>query len=375
MPKSKGKSGGILTDMSGSEVGKKRRNEPPQNPKKLKGKKSKHNQNSVQQEIRKGLASTKVRELLSMMKGGSPIVIEGSRTLYDALMILLKENIQSAPVYDAQKKEYLGFVDVVDLTTAVVEVAEQTGAFVKKPKSRTNEDDEDIEERLLMDSLDVKSVTDFSQREPYVRVYEDDSVLRAAETLVELNLHRLAIINQQGELTGVLTQSGLIEFISEEFAQLLDKDETEVKYLPDLPEMAFTVPTSARAIDAFKSMRDKKIGGIGVVDGSGRLVDVITAKDMVLWTEWIASGEVLRFTDLTSLTLNVEEFLENSRSQREIKRKQPIVCDEKTHIRDVISQMLVDNVHRLFLVDVHNKPISLVTFHHLLKHLIGKGRI
>jgi hypothetical protein len=46
------------------------------------------------------------------------------------------------------------------LTAATVEVAEQSGAYKDpKPKSKDEEEDENLEERLIMDSLDVRSIT------------------------------------------------------------------------------------------------------------------------------------------------------------------------------------------------------------------------
>lgn len=51
----------------------------------------------------------------------------------------------------------------------------------------------------------LMSIEDFSQRDPFVSVQEDDSMLEAAIRLK--NHHRIAIVNKEGTVTGALNVS------------------------------------------------------------------------------------------------------------------------------------------------------------------------
>jgi predicted transcriptional regulator len=75
--------------------------------------------------------------------------------------------------------------------------------------------------------------------------------------MVHNNLHRVAIVDEKGNLTGVLTQSGLAEFISEEYAPQLDSDKTKVRDIPNLPGDVVSITGEEKAINAFKKMRDE----------------------------------------------------------------------------------------------------------------------
>jgi len=115
------------------------------------------------------------------------------------------------------------------------------------------------------------------------------------------------------------------------------------------------------------------VSGLAVVNDSGRLIDAISVSDLMLFTEWIAGGVEMRFTDLTGLNKTVMEFLENSRAQREVKSKKPMTCPKGDRVCDAMENMLVNHVHRLFIVDAASHPVSIVTYETVIKHLLTLG--
>jgi len=321
------------------------------------------------QQIRAGLEKVPLSELTSMMKGGTPITVNSENSIYAALMILIENKILSAPVMKGVSQECIGFVDVLDLACALVEIAEKTKAYEKKTKVPDIED-ENWEGKLLVDSLDAKSVTDFSQRDKFVKLNEKDSALKAAKILIDENLHRLAIVNDKEELIGVLTLSGICEYISEEHAVSMEELESTVNDLK-LPKTVYTIKSTEKAIDAFRRMRETRVSGLGVVDENNNLVDAISASDLMLWTEWIAAGQPFIFPDITSLGKDIKTFLEDSRAQREISKRGPLTVELSARIVDVIGDLLIENVHRFFVVDDTNRPVSVVTFDRILDYLIN----
>lgn len=56
--------------------------------------------------------------VLSLQKGQSIIAIPSSSSVQDALQVLVKHNIYSAPV--GEDNVYSGFIDLVDIVTAII---------------------------------------------------------------------------------------------------------------------------------------------------------------------------------------------------------------------------------------------------------------
>jgi len=116
-------------------------------------------------------------------------------------------------------------------------------------------------------------------------------------------------------------------------------------------------------------MRDKRVSGLAVVDDSNTLVEVVSASDLMLWSEWTANEEKFRFRDMAALGLPLKEFLQNSRTQRGVEHKKPLTASKDTLMSEAISTMLENNVHRLFLVDEAGKATGVVTYGDMLRYL------
>jgi CBS domain-containing protein len=367
------------------------------------------------------------------MKEGGTIDVLSSFSFYEALTILIDNKISSAPIMDVNTNKYIGFVDMIDLATAIVDILEANNSFEtmkeanaanrnnnnskaeetketgkgskgkdnqskkkkdKKKKSTTQkeastreeeikkrrereyvEDDEDpFAEALLLNSVSVKSLSDASQRDPFLWVNENDSLVKVAELLKDH--HRIAVMDEQQKLRGVITQSGFMEYLNEEHGLWLDKISKRVKDL-HLPSIVHSVHVRCRAIDALKMMKEKKVTGLAVVNNDGNLVDVVSASDLMVWSEWSVGGHALRFRYLSALTLELKEFLENSRSQRSGKTNapsHPVICRGKTPVSEAVSLMLEHNIHRLFIINSQNQPKSVVTYGDLIYDLIFPGK-
>jgi len=149
----------------------------------------------------------------------------------------------SAPVYDEVEGLYVGFIDIIDLAAATLEILEANENFNERKKgfegkARGEQDvseeeadegeNELLPEHLLMDSLSVKAVSgtyppslpslpnnnnnshslliynlhmvDFSHRDPFITINESESLLKLADQLKRH--HRLAIVDKDDKVTG-----------------------------------------------------------------------------------------------------------------------------------------------------------------------------
>lgn len=82
---------------------------------------------------------------------------------------------------------------------------------------------------------------------------------------------------------GVITQSGLCEYVSEEHYQEYEKllGKLQVQDLK-LPDEVITIDEKKTPLEAFRLMRDKKVSGLAIVDENGKLKDVISVRDLMV---------------------------------------------------------------------------------------------
>ena len=93
-----------------------------------------------------------------------------------------------------------------------------------------------------------------------------------------------------------------------------------------------------------------------------------------LWNEWIAEGNVFRFTNLENLLEPVTSYLESTRAQRNnLNQTHLYTCFFKTPLLDVIENLLVNHIHQLFVVDENapNKLLSVVSYTDIFNYLFS----
>ncbi|ELR10921.1 CBS domain containing protein [Acanthamoeba castellanii str. Neff] len=341
-------------------------------------------------ELKEALAKGTAQDVIYWMKDGTIIQLLATDSFYVALATLVDAKIRAAPIYDPAEQKYVGFVDMLDLTAAIVELLEVNETFknkknkkekkeketkqeeeeseeVKRRKRDYAEDEEDpFAEHLMLESLSVKAISDFSHTDPFISVRSDESLTKVAELL--RTHHRIGVVNEKG------TFIGFVEYLSEEHALTLDKTGLTVGDLGLARHHVHTVPVEGTtALDALKEMRDRKVTGLGVVNKNGVLLDVISASDLMVWAEWEACGQPIRFRHLSTLNYPITEFLAQSRAQahhKKVNRNEgPMVCTSETELQEAIGTMLVNNIHRLFVVDEARKPVSVLTYGDIIARL------
>jgi len=329
------------------------------------------------------LENVKAEDVLAWMKDGALIEVTNEYTLASCVSVLAESKILSVPVKDVKSQKYIGFVDMMDIAAATVDVEETSGVLQKlekedQKKKKTSEEElqdvdrddtepNEMEESFMMASLDAKSISDISCRDPFLHVNSNDSVLEAAKLLTKH--HRIGVM-EGDKLRGIISQSGLTEYISEEHADLFQKLASKVT-LKDLslPSEIHSINYNARAIQAFKMMRDKGVSGLAVVADNDTFLDVVSVSDIMIWVEWILGGQTVRFTNLSNLRKSVKDFLEDSRTQRNVPKKGNLNIEKKTKLVDAVGCLQMNNIHRLFVIE-DDRAISVLNYNNIIEYLI-----
>lgn len=121
-------------------------------------------------------------------------------------------------------------------------------------------------------------------RDP-IAVTPETSMMRAAKTIKDKAVHMLPVVDAEGRVVGVVTDRDLKE-ASPSKATTLDVHElyyllSEVKVKDIMTSKVYTLTPEDTVERAAVLMRDKRIGGLPVVEADNRLVGVITESDVL----------------------------------------------------------------------------------------------
>jgi len=231
-----------------------------------------------------------VKDLLSQ-KNRELITLKDHFTLGKALEILEVNDILSAPVINA-KKEFVGFVDVLDIAGYTLDAwnklqSETLGTPQKRDYSR-----QEFFEATLQDLVNYSGV------DPSVFVHDDDPIAHLLAMFckhkLRSRLHRVAILNGSNQLINVISQTDLIRFAHLYLDVFPDVQLSDVEM--------FHPPIMVRVDSPFYSVLEilyrNKISGLALVDEQGRICGNFSASDLRGLTRKSFSyftGSVLQF--------------------------------------------------------------------------------
>jgi CBS domain-containing protein len=111
-------------------------------------------------------------------------------------------------------------------------------------------------------------------------VREGSSLFSVVELFAKHQVHRVPVIDFQGRVSNLLTQSSVVSYLAAHIDKLGSIHHQTVGALMLGHKDVITIGVNARAIDAFKVMTDRGISAVGVVDEEGKLVGNISVRDI-----------------------------------------------------------------------------------------------
>jgi len=280
-------------------------------------------------------AHIKVEDLINNQK---VVTISSKESLEQGFTKLAIHNILSAPVFDEEQKKYTGFLDMRDLVSSVVFIAEHTVGDWKSTKTLKD---------LLVNAKWVGgsyTVTYLSRRNKFVPITKGTTVLDAVKMLGQKvnKIKRLALVNEEGTPLAIISQSTIIQLVHKHIKELHDpKLSNTIENLQIGSSPCVSVNQEMPAIDVFKIMDKNGFSGIALVDGEGRLTGNISSRDLKAFITNI---------DFILLISPVGEFVKNLR-QTSINIVAPtITCFPHHTFEYMIEKLAATKVHRLFIV-------------------------
>jgi len=222
---------------------------------------------------------------------------------------------------------------------------------------------------------DVEDEANF-RLDPVFIVKENATLLEAVRVIVTNLAHRVVVVNDQGDLVNVITQSRLIQFIS----NIVDSIPKCKKSLTELKmdnKSLVCVLENQTAYEAFRIMKERNMTGLAVINSNGALLGNISISDLKLisyrpsyWSflskTVVEYLQAIRSNPDTKIRSHVFALLEDSSS------KYPLVLKCRPHhsLGFVIRMLAYYRVHRLYVVDDLGIPSGVITLTDILKELL-----
>eukprot|EP00007_Cunea_sp_BSH-02190019_P001846 CAMPEP_0174236862 /NCGR_PEP_ID=MMETSP0417-20130205/6233_1 /TAXON_ID=242541 /ORGANISM="Mayorella sp, Strain BSH-02190019" /LENGTH=313 /DNA_ID=CAMNT_0015315559 /DNA_START=51 /DNA_END=992 /DNA_ORIENTATION=+ len=300
--------------------------------------------------IRELLASAKVSDI---PLPGKVVVLSSSQTPAEAFAVLVTERILSAPVRVAGSREYCGILDVRDLISFVV--------FGETEVAHTNL----IEivgagEKMYKEAIEGVTVSYMARRNPFHPVKEDASLLAVAEKLAK-GTHRVPVVNAEGDVINIISQSSLVKFLIKNQSKLAVDLSRKIAELNIGTTPVMSISSTCSALDAFKILDRTRRSGIAVTDPSGRLLTSTSGQDLKLWLKNPNSG---------LLKDSILHFLQKIRAT-EIDITAPVLSiAQGSTLQLALNKLAATRSHRIFVVDKEGRPVRCVSLTDILRQVL-----
>ena len=292
------------------------------------------------------------------------IEIPSTYTPLQAAKVLWENNILGAPVWDESSKEYWGFFDMRDFTSAIV------NSHVENLKSYDPHDttQKTTTQELLSKWLEEKHVTvkNLSTQNPFISCLPTSSLEEISPHLTEHRCHRIPIMGANGKCQSIITQSALVKAMAE---HVEDQEMLETLQQANFPykKDVVAVKDTTTAGDVFQLLVTKGLSGIAIVDEeSGKLVGNTSARDIKL--------AVVDTSGNASLHMDILSYLSAVRQATPTKNdKYPTstVHEDSCTVGHAIRLLAKTGYHRVFVVDNNSKPIGVISVADVIRFVVG----
>ncbi|KAF2070170.1 hypothetical protein CYY_008512 [Polysphondylium violaceum] len=300
------------------------------------------------------LYSIKVGQILANDKTGEIYSVHSDYPVKDAFELMIRKKVLSLPIFDSVHRKYNNFIDMVDIV-----------CFCMKHFSKKELIDFDmnyiLESKQIFEKFKCGDICDLSGRNAYLPVESTAPLKVAIDLMSKWGVHRIPIIDAEGTLISILTQSKIIEYLYKNLEKIGDLS----VLLQDIPNMGnpnvITIQKDALVMDAFKLIQENNISAIGVVNQIGILEGNISVSDMKMVGY---DGKLL-----SRMFLPVETFMDMIPKNPTIQMFNNILCvRDTTTLEETITKFYLSKVHRIYKIDHEGRPKSVISQGDVLKY-------
>jgi len=280
------------------------------------------------------------------------IALSSAVLVRDALQVLQSNNFLSAPV--VEDNTFIGFVDVLDIASYAWTVFQYQdfnffGPFGLFSDTTTAE---------AFFNTTIREVINYSMWNPPLHVMDTTPLTDVMRVFASkfFRPHRIGVLNSANQFSNVISQSDIISFAAQHIEELPVADKP-IKSL-GMVRAPLLVPMQTTFVDALDALSTNRISGLGIIEPSGKLIANFSASDL---------------RGLSSESFNYfEEPVLNFLKREKATIRNPITCTKESTLREVISKLSSEKIHRIYVVDEQERPIGIVTLSDIMPVLKRK---
>ncbi|PIA51153.1 hypothetical protein AQUCO_01100178v1 [Aquilegia coerulea] len=232
----------------------------------------------------------------------------------------------------------------------------------------------------LFKNTKVQDISGSFRWAPFLALQKSDTFLTMLLLLSKYKMKSLPVVDLgEGKIDKIITQSAVVHMLAECVGQHWFED-WGMKKLSELglpimkPDHLIKVYEDEPVLQAFKLMRERGIGGVPVVDGSGRkAIGNISIRDLqfLLSTPEIYKNyrSITAKNFLTAVRCYLEEHQEVSPLLLGT-----VICGRENTIKKVIQKLDSEKIHRIYVVDKDGYLEGVITLRDIISKLVHEPR-
>jgi len=277
--------------------------------------------------------------------------------------LLVENNVLAVPVM-TQKGEYHGMAGIADIVRFVTNMFSDVAATSLVDLDTLFKSDTKFNNTAVSEIMQHP----LQKANPFHPVSKGYSLFSAWEILALSNARRVPVIDPEGHVADLVTQSMLIDFLWQNIEKIGTLADKKVQDIHSMHTTVNKVEGSVKAIVAFRSMISKDTDHLAIVDSHGKLVGNLSLRD------------------LRGVRPDVQVFYRLWNSVTEYKTKEHEEYSEKTpaaiiHVLPtdtlykVVELMAIKHVHHVFVVNSETKmvPERVITQTDVMREILGRN--
>ncbi|KAI9476305.1 MAG: hypothetical protein EXX96DRAFT_486283 [Benjaminiella poitrasii] len=331
----------------------------------------------------------------SLIEDQQVITIDGSLPVEEACDVLIKNSISSAPVYDPDVKtvsdapivharSYVGMFDYGDVIAYILLVLQNMPPPGDEKEDKESNEAKNRESNVTFEIKDIlyralegkevpaKLASDLSQKNPFYSIMPEATLLSAVEEFA-YGTHRVCVLNPDGSIKGILSQSTVAKYLFENQRHFPDIECMLNKTLRQLGlgvSDVIAVNADSPVLDALELMSKHDISSVAVLGHMGVVLGNISMTDV---------KHVIKSYRHQLLWKTCFQFVSLVRTEQGINDGQDRlpVFDVRldTTLGFTVAKLLATKSHRVWVIDDREKAIGVVSITDVMRAIASSAGI
>lgn len=339
------------------------------------------------------------------------IEIKSDATLAEAVKILARHNVFSAPVVDVDAPEdaswidrYIGIVEFAGIVVWILHQSEPSSP--RSPSTPTSASAiaakangitfalelealglgsaattagnffEDLTSSELYKNTKVRDISGTFRWAPFLALERSNSFLTMLLLLSKYKMKSVPVVDLgAGRIGNIITQSAVIHMLAEcvglqWFESWGAKEISEVGLPLVTPDQIIKVYEDEPVLQAFKLMRKKRIGGVPVIRrGGATAVGNISLRDVQFLLTAPEIYHDYRTVAVKDFLTAVRTYLDKNKNASSMS-SEFITCKKDCTIKELIQLLDREKIHRVYVVDDDGNLQGLITLRDIISRLV-----